>query len=86
MAGHSFNRGARVANAHIAVTPSDVTELPSTTVALWVGGAGNVDAVMWGGTDECAYDTVAAGSYLEGNFRYVKASTTATLIVAQYAL
>lgn len=82
-------RGARIANTHKTVTPSDTedntTALPGTTVALYVGGAGNVNAEMWGDTTELVYSSVPAGTYLEGNFRFVKStSTTATNIRALY--
>lgn len=88
MAGAYWLRGARIANAHADVTPSDTedstTVLPPTTVALYVGGAGTLTAEMWGGTAEVQY-TVGAGSYLEGNFKYVKATGTgATLIKVLY--
>ena len=33
------------------VTPSDTQDLPVTTRALWVGGAGDVAVRMAGGTD-----------------------------------
>ena len=92
MAGSAWLRGARIPNAHQSVTPSDTenssTELPASTISLFVGGAGNITAQMWGeSTTEVAYVGLAAGSELVGNFRYVKSTgTTATNIVARYCI
>jgi hypothetical protein len=91
MAGTAWSRGARIANAHVAVTPSDTesnaTALPGSTVALYIGVTGDVTAEMWGSTAEVKYESVPAGAYLEGNFRYVKATgTAASDIVALYTV
>ena len=90
MAGKRFSSTLRVANAHVAVTPSDTTnsttELPSTVTGLYVGGAGAVKAIMRGTNDAgVVYAAVPVGTFLRGNFKYVLATgTAATNIVAQY--
>lgn len=69
----------------VAVTPSDTVSL---TVApcrgLWVGGAGNISALMEDGTS-ATFVGIAAGTLLPFSVRRVNASaTTATSIVAVY--
>lgn len=67
---------------HVAVTPSDSTQLPSFTRALYVGGVGDITATL-GGVDGF-YKEVPAGTILKGRFTYVKQTgTTATYIIAR---
>ena len=72
------------------ITPSDTVDLPRysgngyLTVALWVGGLGNVAAVMQNGT-VVTFLAVPAGTWLPLAARRVNATnTTATGIVALY--
>ena len=67
-----------------AVTPHDTNELAHTTMALWVGGAGNVSVVDAKG-NTVTITGVAAGTRLPISVNKVRATgTTATNIVALY--
>ncbi len=71
-----------------AVTPSDANELPIYSRYLYVGGAGNVTAVLAGdseATGAITFTAVPVGTVLPVRAKMVKATgTTATLIVALY--
>ena len=68
-----------------AVTPSDTVDLPQPTDALWVGGAGNVAAVLQN-NQPVVFTAVPAGAWLPIAVRRVNATgTTATGLVALYA-
>lgn len=87
----NWAREVATASAHAAVTPSDTesnaTQLPASTIGIYVGGAGNIAAEMWGDTTEVVYAAVPVGTFLRGNFRYIKSTlTTATLMVVQYVV
>jgi len=67
------------------ITPSDTVDLPQLTHALWVGGAGNVAAVMQNGLMPVVLTAVPAGSWLPLAATRINATgTTATGIVALY--
>jgi hypothetical protein len=51
--------------------------------ALWIGGAGNVDVTMLGGT-AVTFVGVAAGTMLDAQVTHVTLGTTATDILALY--
>jgi hypothetical protein len=71
-----------VAWKYEAVTPSDTVSLGTLARALYVGGAGNIVAVMYDDTT-CTFTAVPAGSVLPIAVKRVNAtSTTATNIVA----
>ena len=64
--------------------PSDTLDLPQPSDALWVGGAGNVAAVMQDGS-VTLFTAVTAGAVLPIRARRVNSTgTSATLIVALY--
>lgn len=66
-----------------AVTPNNVTNLPATTKALWVGGAGAISVEIGGAT--VVFAAVPAGTRLPIAVTRVNATgTTATNIVALY--
>lgn len=66
----------------VAVTPSDSVNIGFLTFGLWVGGAGNVTAVMGNG-DVVLFTAVAAGTLLPIQVSRVNATgTTATAMVA----
>jgi hypothetical protein len=76
-------------NVASAITPSDTvninlnTNLPDSTDAIWVGGAGIVVAVLT--NDRTANFTCTAGTLLPIKAKRVNATTTtATLMVALY--
>lgn len=70
------------ASSAVAVTPHDTTELVTVSRALFVGGAGNISALMADGV-ACTFTGVAAGSVLPIRVRRVNSTnTTATNIVA----
>ena len=65
-----------------AITTSDTVDLPSVTQAVWVGGAGNVVAVMQNGQTG-TFTGVTAGTVLPIAAKRINAtSTTATNLVA----
>ena len=69
-----------------AITTSDTVDLPFITQAVWVGGAGNVVAVMQSGVTG-TFTGVTAGAVLPIAARRINASsTTATNLVALRAL
>lgn len=67
---------------YAAVTPSDTTEL-GPTLGLFVGAAGTV--IVDGQNGAAVTFTVPAGVTLWGEFKRVRAASTATGIVALYA-
>lgn len=63
------------------ITPSDATDLVSPAVGLFVGGAGNISAVMESG-DTVTFTGVLAGAWIPLIFRRINATgTTATNLV-----
>lgn len=62
------------------VTPSDTTEFAERSAGLWVGGAGDVAVVLWGG-QTMTFNAVPAGTWLPFAVRKVLAATNASLIV-----
>ncbi|CAN5576872.1 hypothetical protein BH10PSE14_BH10PSE14_06710 [soil metagenome] len=68
----------------VAITPSDTSDLATSSKRLWVGGAGAVALITVGG-DTVTYAAVPAGTYLQVRAQCVKSTgTTATNIVAEY--
>ena len=68
----------------VAVTPSDADELATVSRALYIGGAGNVVVVTYGG-DTVTLVGATAGQIIPIRVKQVKAtSTTATSIVSLY--
>jgi hypothetical protein len=66
----------------VAVTPSDSVNLGFTTFGLYVGGAGNVTAVMASG-EVVLFTAVPAGTLLPIQATRINATgTTATAMVA----
>jgi len=67
-----------------AVTPHNSTDLAQTSRAIFVGGAGNLVAVMAGGTT-VTFTGVVAGSILPIRVTRINSTnTTATNIVSIY--
>ena len=66
-----------------AVTPGAAALTDGPTRALWVGGAGDVDVTMLGGT-AVTFVGVSAGTMLDAQVTHVTAGTTATGILALY--
>lgn len=68
----------------VAVTPHNSTDLAQTSRAIFVGGAGNLVAVMAGGTT-VTFTGVVAGSILPIRVTRINSTnTTATNIVSIY--
>lgn len=82
MAGSYRSANATVsAHSAAAVTPSDSTVLP-TTRALYIGTTGDLTVIMAEDENEVTFVGVPAGSILPIQVIKVKASTTASDIVA----
>ena len=65
-----------------AVTPSNTADLPEPAIALWIGGTGTIVADDFNGHTSVTFSAIPAGSLLRGNFKRVRATSSATLIVA----
>lgn len=75
--------GDMIFTGAVAVVPHD-TNLINPTVALWIGGTGNVVVTMANGVD-VTFTAVPAGYRLNASVVRVKATlTTATNIIALY--
>jgi hypothetical protein len=66
-----------------AISKSDSTPLASTTRAIYVGGAGDVVAIMMGG-QTVTFKAVPVGTMLFIRATHVKDATTATNLVGLY--
>ena len=67
----------------LAITPSDITVLPTRTRALYIGGTGDLVVKMVDGTI-ITFVGVVVGSVLPIRVTQVRAATTATSIVALF--
>jgi hypothetical protein len=68
-----------------AITKSDATDLDNPTRAVYVGGAGDVAAVMPDGGSAVVFKAVPAGTVLPIQVRRINSTaTTATDLVALY--
>jgi hypothetical protein len=68
-----------------AVTPHNSTNMTNVSRALWVGGAGNITAVMHPSGTVLLFSGIAAGTLLPIRVSRVNSTgTTATLITAIY--
>lgn len=66
-----------------AITPNDGTDLPTNTRAIYVGGAGNVAAILEGDTASVTFTAPPVGSILPiAAKRVLSTGTTATLLIA----
>lgn len=67
------------------ITPSDTVDLPNVSHSLWVGGAGDVAAVMQNNVMPVVIAAVPAGSWLPLAAKRINATgTTATGLIALY--
>lgn len=67
----------------VSITPNDTTIIPVPS-AVYVGGTGHLEVVMYGGST-VIFKSVPAGTVLEINVTKIKAAnTTATFIIALY--
>ena len=65
-----------------AVSPSDVSDLPEATKAIYIGEAGDIVLVPLSGTAEITFANLPAGAILDVRARAVKATgTTAAALV-----
>lgn len=63
------------------IVTSDTTDLQTPAVGLWVGGAGNISAIMEDG-ETVTFTGVTAGAFLPFIFRRINTTgTTATNMV-----
>lgn len=67
-----------------AVAPHAINPLPHVTKALYVGGAGNVVCRLVDDTADVTFVSVPSGAILPVRASHVRASGTATNIVALY--
>lgn len=70
------------AHGAVAITPSDVTVIP-TTRSIYVGGTGNINVVMADG-QTALFSNVAVGIFPIQVQQVLSTSTTASLLVALY--
>lgn len=76
---------AKTPSRWVTCTPSDATDLTGS-VALYVGGAGNVSArTLNDPSTTVVFTAPPVGTIIPGNFTRVMAATTATLILVAYA-
>jgi len=69
------------ASSGFPVTPADGTDLLEVTRAIYIGGSGNLAAVMMSGED-VTFNGIPGGTVLPVRVRRIKATgTTATAIV-----
>ena len=67
-----------------AITPSNTVSLTGITRAVYVGGAGNITAIMSNG-DTVLFTAVPVGTLLPIRCTRINATaTTATLLIAMY--
>ena len=65
-----------------AVSPSDVSDLPEATKAIYIGGAGDVTLRPIGNTQDVVFVGLSAGTILDVSASAIRATgTTATDIV-----
>ena len=83
---HSDSDTPNPAGSAVAVTPHDSTVIPTgVTRALYVGGTGNITALMADGGTAVLFSNVSAGTVLPVRVQRVNSTgTTATSIVALY--
>jgi hypothetical protein len=68
-----------------SITPSDTTELPFVTRAIYVGGSGDLTVRLAGDTAQVTLKAVAVGTMLPIRVRQVYVTGTgATLLVGLY--
>jgi hypothetical protein len=75
----------QVPSRWVTCTPSDATDLTGS-VALYIGGAGNVAArTLNDSGTTVTFTAPPVGAIIPGNFTRVMAATTATLILVGFA-
>lgn len=67
-----------------AITPSDTTTFANRPRMVWVGGTGNVVALLAGDTVPVTFTAVPAGVMLPISVSKIMAATSATLLVGLY--
>ena len=78
-----IDRTSECAIGAVAVTPNDLTDIP-TTRGLYLGGGGNLAVIMSNG-DAVTFIAMQAGVPIPYSVKRVKATgTTATNIIATY--
>jgi hypothetical protein len=87
MPNQDFQQSLNSATARkaAAITPDTNNDLPNfTTRGIWVGGVGNVVLDPIDGAPNITFTAVPAGTLLPVQARRVRATSTATLMVALY--
>lgn len=65
-----------------SITPSDATNLPKVYKAVYIGGSGNISAILEYDTTAVTFNNVQAGSVLPIRVKKINATgTTATGLV-----
>ena len=78
----SYQRGLNApAREAFAISPDDSAELDYVTRAIYVGGGGDLEVVMLGGT-QVTFQNLPAGTVLPCSIRQVRAqNTSATALI-----
>jgi len=67
-----------------AITPNDSTEIALTPKAVWVGGAGNLVVRLEDDTSDITISGIASGSLLPIRPKFIKTTSTCTLLIGLY--
>lgn len=81
--GHARDIGSPVRNAFV-ITPHATNELPYVTRAVYVGGAGDIVAVLADDTDPVTFKAVPVGMVLPIRAKRILNTSSATYMLGLY--
>lgn len=79
----SLSAESPASNAY-AISPHVSNELPFVTRAVYIGGAGNITGRLVGDSADVTFTNVVAGTILPVRFRFIRTTSTATLMIGLY--